>query len=132
MTGRAPVSVRVACVLVWLQAAALLAAAVALVADLFRGTPLPGASAALAVIALAVAAALAWAGLALLRGGRRWARSPVLTVQLLVAALAVVAWTTATAPWPAVALALAVVVVVALLVPAAVAWTVPGRPTKRP
>jgi hypothetical protein len=126
------VSVRVACVLVWLQAAAALAAATALVADLVRGTPLPGASVALAVLALGVAGALAAAGLALLRGGRRWARSPVLTVQFLVAALAVVAWTTAPAPWPAVALGLAVVLVVALLVPTAVAWTVPGRPTKQP
>jgi hypothetical protein len=126
------VSVRVACVLVWLEAAVALAAATALVADLFRGTQLPGASVALAVVALGVAGALAGAGFALLRGGRRWARSPVLTVQFLVAALAVVAWTTAPAPWPAVALGLAVVLVVALLVPTAVAWTVPGRPTKQP
>jgi len=132
VTGRVPVAVLVACALVWLQAAVALAAATALVADLFRGAQMPGASAALAVIALGVAGALAGAGFALLRGGRRWARSPVLTVQLLVAALAVAAWTTAPAPWPAVALALAVAVVVALLVPSAVGWTVPGRATKQP
>lgn len=132
VAGRVPVAVRVVCAIVWLQAAVALAAAAALVADLFRGAQMPGASAALAVIALGVAAALAGAGFALLRGGRRWARSPVLTVQLLVAALAVAAWTTAPAPWPAVALALAIAVVVALLVPSAVGWTVPGRATKQP
>lgn len=129
MTDRVPVAVRVACVLVWLQALLALAAAAALVTDLVRGTQLAGATVALAVIALGVAAALAGAGRALLRGGRRWARSPVLTVQFLVGALAVAAWGTAPLPWPAVALGLAVVVVVALLTRAAVAWTVPGRPT---
>lgn len=129
MTARVPAAVRVACVVVWLQALLALAAAAALVTDLVRGSQLAGATAALAVIALGVAAALAGAGVALLRGGRRWARSPVLTVQFLVGALAVAAWGTAPAPWPAVALGLAVVVVVALLTRAAVAWTVPGRPT---
>lgn len=124
-----PVAVRVACALVWLQAAAAVAAAGGLVVVLLRGTQLPGASAALAVIALGVAAALAGASVALLRGGRRWARSPVLTVQFLVGALAVAGWTTAPVPWPAVVLAVALVVVVSLLTPAAVAWTVPGRPT---
>lgn len=132
MTGRVPVAVRVACGLVWLEAAVALAAATAFVGELVRGAQMPGASAGLAVIALGVAAALAGAGFGLLRGGRRWARSPVITVQLLVAALAVAAWTTAPAPWPVVALALAVVVVVALLVPSAVAWTVPGRATRQP
>ena len=127
MAGRAPVAVRLACVLVWAQAALALAAAAAFVADLVRGAQLPGASAALAVIALGVAAALAGAGAALLRGGRRWARSPVLTVEFLVGVLAVGAWTTAPAPWPALALGVAVLVVGALLSRAAVTWTVPPR-----
>ena len=131
MTGRVPLAVRVACALVWLQATAALVAAVALVVVLVRGAQLPGASATLAVIALAVAAALVLATVALLRGRRRWARSPVLTVQFLVGAMAVAGWTTAPAPWPAVALAFAVAVVVALLTPAAVAWTVPARPTSQ-
>lgn len=129
MTARVPLAVRVACVLVWLQALLALAAASALVTDLVRGTQLAGATAALIVIALGVAAALAGAGVALLRGGRRWARSPVFTVQFLVGLLAVAAWGTAPSPWPAVALGLAVIVVVALLTRAAVAWTVPRRPT---
>ena len=129
VTGRAPVAVRVGCVLVWIQAAAAVVAAGALVVVLVRGAQMPGASAALAAIALGVAVALVGASMALLRGGRRWARSPVLTVQFLVGALAVAGWTTAPAPWPAVALAFAAVVVVSLLTPAAVAWTVPGRST---
>jgi hypothetical protein len=124
------VAVNVACALVWLEAAVSLAAASALVTDLVRGAVLPGASVALAVIALGVAAALAGAGVALRRGGRRWARSPVLTVQLLVAALAVAAWSAGPWPWPAVALVVAVTTVVALLTRAAVTWTVPGRQTK--
>lgn len=128
MTGRTPPAVRLACGLVGLQAAAALAAAAALVVVLVRGAQMPGASAALAVMALGVAAALTAAGVALWRGGRRWARSPVLTAQILLGAMAVAGWTTAPAPWPVVALACAVVVVVALLTPTAVGWTVPGRP----
>ncbi len=129
VSGRAPASVRVACALVWLQAAAAVVAAGALVVVLVRGAQMPGASAALAVMALGAAAVLVGASVALLRGGRRWARSPVLTVQILAGAMAVAGWTTAPAPWPAVVLAFAVGVVVCLLTPAAVAWTVPGRPT---
>jgi len=129
VTDRAPRSVWVACVLVWLQALVALAAATAFFAVLFRGTNLAGATAGLAVIALGVAALLAGAGYALLRGGRRWARSPVLTVQFLVGALTVAGWTTATQPWPVVALVIAVAVVVALLTPSAVTWTAPRRPT---
>ncbi|HEY0119872.1 MAG TPA: hypothetical protein VGC04_13940 [Cellulomonas sp.] len=129
MAVRVPVAVRVACALVWLQAVVAAVAAGALVVVLVRGAQMPGASAALAVIALGVAAALVGASVALLRGGHRWARSPVLTVQFLVGALAVAGWTTAPAPWPAVALALALAVVASLLTRAAVAWTVPGRPT---
>jgi hypothetical protein len=125
------VAVLVACLLVWLQALAAFGAAVALVVDLARGALMPAATAVLALIAVAVAAALVGVSLALQRGGRRWARSPVLTVQLLVGAMAVAGWTTTPAPWPAVALALAVVVVGALVTPRAVAWTVPGRPDGR-
>lgn len=126
---RSPVSVRLAVVLVGLEAAAAVAAAVGLVVVLVRGAQMIAASAALAAIALGVAATLALAGRALLRGGRRWARSPVLTAQILLGVLAAAGWSTAPAPWPAVVLVLGVVVVVALLRPAAIAWTMPARTT---
>lgn len=122
-------SVRVAVALVGLEAAAAVAAAVGLVVVLVRGAQMPGASAALAAIALGVAAALVVFGRALLRGGRRWARSPVLTAQIFLGVLAAAGWSTAPAPWPAVVLVLGVVVVVALLRPAAVAWTMPEQTT---
>jgi hypothetical protein len=123
------VTVWVACVLVWLEACVALAGATAFLAVLFRGTDLAGATAGLAVIALGVCALLVGGGLALLRGGRRWARSPVLTVQLLLVALSVAGWSSGTQPWPAVGVVLAVAIVVALLTPSAVRWTAVRRPT---
>lgn len=128
---RPPIPVRVACALVWLQAAACVVAAAALVVVLARGAQLPAASAALVVLALGTAAALALAGRALLAGGRRWARSPVLTTQVLLGALTVAGWTTTPQPWPPLVLAVAVGVAVALLTPPAVAWTMPPRAPER-
>jgi hypothetical protein len=124
--------VRVAVALVWLEAAVAAAAAATLVVVLVRGSQMPAASAVLAVIALGLAAALALVGRALWRGGRRWARSPALTVQVLLGAMAVAGWTTTPQPWPAVALAVAVAVVAALLVPAAVTWTMPAGGPAQP
>jgi hypothetical protein len=117
------VAVRVAVGGIGVEALAALAGAVASVVVLVRGAELPGATAGLAVLGVALAGFLAAAGVALARGGRRWARSPVLAWQFLLVAMAFAGWTTAPAPWPAVVLGLAVVVVVALMTPAAIAWT---------
>lgn len=122
---RAPAAVWVAVVLVLVEALAWLAAAVALAVVLVRGSQMPGAAATLMAISAGVGVALAWAARALLRGGRRWARSPVLTVQFVLGALVVAGWATTPQPAPPIVLAVAVTVVVALLTPRAVAWTVP-------
>ena len=109
-------------VAVWAEALGAAAAVVALVVVLVRGTPLAAASVALAVLAAGLASVLGAAGRALL-AGRRWARSPVITVHVLVVAMAVASWRTAPAPWPAVGVALGVLVVACLLQSSVVAWT---------
>ena len=109
-------------VAVWAEALGAAAAVVALVVVLVRGTPLAAASVALAVLAAGLASVLGAAGRALL-AGRRWARSPVITVHVLVVAMAVASWRTAPAPWPAVGVALGVLVVACLLQRSVVAWT---------
>lgn len=124
---RPPVAVWAACVLVWLQSAACVAAATAFVVVLARGAQMPAATGVLVVLALGTAALLALAGRALLAGRRRWARSPVLTAQVLVGALAVAGWSTTPLPWPPLVLALVIAVAAALLTPGAVAWTMPSR-----
>jgi hypothetical protein len=119
MAERVPAAVRTAVVLVWLEVAAIVAGVAGLVVVLVRGTSqMPAPTTALAVLGLALAVGLAGAGLALLRGGRRWARGPVMTAQFLMGAMAVAGWTTTPQPAPPIALALAAAVVTALLVPA--------------
>lgn len=108
--------------LVWAEALGGVVAAVALVVVVVRGTQLMAASLTLAVLAVGFAAVLAGAGRALLRG-RRWARSPVITVHALVVAMSLASWRTAPAPWPAVGVLVGVLVVVGLLLPSVVAWT---------
>lgn len=111
-----------------LEAAALGAAVVWAVLDLVAGRSTnPGATAALGVFLLAVAAAVVAAARALRRGARR-ARGLLVTWQVLQAASA---WTLlgtpdapAALPWAAgAALVLAVVVLVAVLSPASLAYT---------
>lgn len=109
---RAPASLLVAFVLLVLEAGALAALGVGLAGDVLTGAAAAvGTSAALAVFYLAVAAGLVAAGRALLRG-RRWARAPVVTWQLLQGASAL-AVGSLFAPWVVVALLAAAVGVVA-------------------
>ena len=119
----APPAVRVVVALVALEAVAALAGAVAGVVVLLRGAQLPGATAGLVVRALGLAAALGWAGVALLRGARRWARSPVLSWQFMLGVLALAGWSTTPQPWPTLVLLVAGGVVGGMLTPTAVAWT---------
>ena len=107
---------------VWAEALAAAAAAVVLVVAVVRGTQLAAASVALAVLAGGLALVLLAMGRALVRG-RRWARSPVITVHVLVVPMSLASWRTAPAPWPIVGVALGLLVVVGLLLPAVVSWT---------
>jgi len=114
----------VLCVLVVLQAGALVGMAVAFVTDLVRGvSELPGATVFLAVFALGVAAVLVLAARGLW-AGRRWARSPVMTWQVLLVVMSV-GWFSADPAWWVVAVLLSALVVgVGLLLPPVVAATV--------
>ena len=123
MIGSAPPTVRLVVALVALEAAAALAGAVAGVVVLIRGAQLPGAAAGLVVLAVGLAAGLGWAGVALGRGGRRWARSPVLSWQFLLGVLALAGWSTTPQPWPTLVVLVAGGVVGGMLAPTAVAWT---------
>jgi len=116
----------VLCLLVVLQAGALVGMAVAWLTDLVRGASrLPGATVFLVVFALGLAAVLVLAARGLW-AGRRWARSPVMTWQVLLVVMAV-GWLGADPAWWIVAvLVSAVVVGVGLLMPRVVAATV-GR-----
>ena len=114
----------VLCVLVVLQAGALVGMAVAFVTDLVRGvSELPGATVFLAVFALGVAAVLVLAARGLW-AGRRWARSPIMTWQVLLVVMSV-GWFSADPAWWVVAVLLSALVVgVGLLLPPVVAATV--------
>lgn len=123
--GAVPAPVRVLTGLVLLQALALAAGAVALVVLLVRGSSMPGPVVFLVLLALGAAALLAGAARALL-AGRRWGRAPVMTVQIMVAVLAVGWLGVEVAPWSVGVLVLAVVTGAMLLVPAVVSWTTAG------
>ncbi|QTE31313.1 hypothetical protein J4E96_04175 [Pengzhenrongella sicca] len=113
----------VACLLVLVQAAAALGLGVAWAADLVRGrVELPGATAFLALSAVAVAAILV-AGARGLWRGRRWARAPIITWQLLLVVMAIGWFSADPSAWALVLLVAVVFVVVALLLPAVVAAT---------
>jgi predicted MFS family arabinose efflux permease len=121
---RRPAVLALLCALVVLQAGALVGMAVAFVTDLVRGvSQLPGATMFLALFALGLAAVLVQAARGLW-AGRRWARSPVMTWQVLLVVMGV-GWLTADPTWWVVAvLVSAVVVGVGLLLPRVVAATV--------
>jgi len=128
----APPAVRLVVALVALEAGAALAGAVAGVVVLVRGAQLPGATAGLVVLALCLAAALGWAGRALLRGGRRWARSPVLSWQFMLGVLALAGWSTTPQPWPTIVVLVAGVVVGGMVAPSTVVWTSATSGTSAP
>jgi hypothetical protein len=108
--------------LVLAQALVLVVAGVAMLVALVRGSEMPGPVVFLVVMALGVAALLAGAGRALLRG-HRWARSPVMTWQILLVVLSF-GWIGSEAgPWAVGVLVVAVVVGVGLQLPPVVAWT---------
>lgn len=114
------------CLLVLLEAAALVGLAAAFVVDLVRGAELPGPTAFLAVFLLGVAAVLVLAARGL-ADGRRWARSPVITWQLLLVVMAVGWFAAEPSPWVVAVIVVAVVVGGALLVPSVVAATTAPR-----
>jgi len=118
------------CLLTLLEAAAAVGLAVAWTVDLVRGVSVSvGATLFLVVFGLAVALVLAAAARGLWRG-RRWARSPVMTWQVMLVVLSV-GWIGADpAPWTWGVLVVALVVGVGLLLPPVVAaTTAPGRPS---
>jgi hypothetical protein len=114
----------VLCVLVVLEAGALVGMAVVWLTELVRGeSQLPGATVFLVVFAVGVAAVLVLAARGLW-AGRRWARSPVMTWQVLLVVMAV-GWLGADPAWWIVAvLVSALLVGVGLLLPPVVAATV--------
>ena len=116
---------RVLCALVLAQGLALVTIAVGLVVALVRGSDLPGPVVFLIVLAVGLAALMVGAARALLRG-RRWARSPVMTVQVLLVVLAGGWLGVEIAAWSVGVLVLAVVTAVLLLLPPVVAWTTGG------
>jgi len=105
------------------EALAFLGLGVAFVVDLTRGNAdLPAATVFLALFALGVAALLAGGARGLWRG-RRWARSPVMTWQILLVVMSL-GWLGVEASVWAVAVAVvAVLVAVGLLLPPVVAAT---------
>ncbi len=121
---RRPVPLVVVCALVLLQAGLLVGLAGAWAADLLRGaSQLPAATVFLVLFALGVAAVLVLAARGLWQG-RRWARSPVMTWEVLLVVLAAGWLGSDPAPWAVAVLVSAIVVGVGLLVPAVVAATV--------
>jgi len=118
-----PAALAAVCLVVLVQGALLLGLGVAWVTDLMRGaSQLPGATAFLVLFALGIAAVLI-AGARGLWRGRRWARSPVMTWQLLLVVMAI-GWLGAEPTvWAMAVLASALVVAVGLLLPPVVAAT---------
>jgi hypothetical protein len=126
--GRRPVALVVLCALVLLQAGLLVGLAGAWLLDLVRGAvQLPAATIFLVLFALGVAAVLALSVRALW-SGRRWARSPVMTWQVLLVVMAVGWLGSDPSPWIAAVLVSAVAVAVGLLLPPVVAATVERGP----
>jgi hypothetical protein len=115
------------CLLVTLEAAAFLGLGIAWTADVVRGAAtMPGASLFLAAFGIGIALLLLLAARGLWRG-RRWARSPVITWQILLVVLAI-GWLGAQpSAWAVVVLVVATLVGVGLLLPSVVAVTTPPR-----
>ncbi|WP_249669491.1 hypothetical protein [Cellulomonas hominis] len=122
-----PGAVRLLTALVLLEAVGLVAAAVATVVVLVRGSSMPGPVLFMLALALGVAALLAGAGRGLLRGDR-WGRSPVMTVQILLVVLAIGWLGVEVQLWAVGVLALAAVTAVVLLLPPVTAWTTGPQP----
>lgn len=120
---RRPAALIVAGLIVLVQAAALVGLAVAWASDLLRGrTDVPAATAFLVLFALGIAAVLIYGARALWRG-RRWARAPIITWQILLVVMAL-GWLGAeVTAWAVALLVSAIAVVVTLLLPAVVAAT---------
>lgn len=127
MTDRRPAALLAVCLLVVLEAAAFLGLAAAWTADVVRGAAtMPAASLFLAAFGVGIALLLLFAARGLWRG-RRWARSPVIMWQILLAVLAV-GWLGAEQTvWAAIVLVVAIAVGVGLLLPPVVAATVPPQ-----
>ena len=123
MTERRPALLLVVCVLMVVEAAAFLGLGVAWTADVLRGVAsMPAASLFLAAFGVGIALLLLLATRALWRG-RRWARSPVIMWQILLAVLAV-GWLGAEASvWATAVLVIALVIGIGLLLPPVVAAT---------
>lgn len=123
MTDRRPRVLLAVCLLVTVEAAAFLGLGVAWTADVVRGAAtMPAASLFLAAFGVGVAALLLLAARGLWRG-RRWARSPVIMWQILLAVLAI-GWLGAEpSAWAVVVLVVAVMIGAGLLLPSVVAAT---------
>jgi hypothetical protein len=125
---RRPAALALLCTLVVVQAGVLVGLASAWVVGLLRGeSQVPGATVFLVLFALGVAAVLAL-GVRGLWSGRRWARSPVMTWQVLLVVLSVGWLGVETAPWAIGVLVAALVVGVCLLLPSVVAVTAERPP----
>jgi hypothetical protein len=120
---RRPAVLAVVCGLVLVQAGLLLGLASAWAVDLAQGqSRLPAATVFLILFALGVAAVLAL-GARGLWSGRRWARSPVMTWQVLLVVMSIGWLGVEVAPWAVGVLVSALVVGVGLLLPSVVAVT---------
>jgi hypothetical protein len=118
-----PAVLAVVCGLVLIQAGLLVGLASAWVVDLVQGqSRLPAATVFLALFALGVAAVLLL-GVRGLWSGRRWARSPVMTWQVLLVVLSIGWLGVEVAPWAVGVLVSALVVGVGLVLPSVVAVT---------
>ncbi|GAA2726200.1 hypothetical protein CAE01nite_35470 [Cellulomonas aerilata] len=116
------------CALVLVQAGLLVGLASAWVLGLVRGeSRLPGAAVFLVLFALGVAAVLVL-GVRGLWAGRRWARSPVMTWQVLLVVMSVGWLGVELAPWATGVLVSALAVGVGLLLPSVVAVTAERPP----
>ena len=121
--GRRPAALVALCALVLLQAGLLVGLGAAWGAGLVRGASrMPAATVFLVLFALGVAAVLVLCVRGLWRG-RRWARSPVMTWEVLLVVLAVGWLGSDPAAWAVGVLASAVLVGVGLLLPPVVAAT---------
>lgn len=122
-----PVALAVVCLVTLLEAAAAVGLAVAWASDLVRGVSVrPAATVFLIVCGLGVALVLAASARGLWRG-RRWARSPVMTWQIMLVVLSVGWLGVETSVWAWGVLVAAVAVGVGLLLPAVVAVTTAPR-----
>ncbi|MDM7831785.1 hypothetical protein [Cellulomonas edaphi] len=123
MEDRRPPLLVAVCLLVLVEALAFVGLAIAWLVDLLRGdVEIPGAVVFLVVFALGIAALLAAAARGLWNG-RRWARSPVITWQVLLVVMAIGWLGVEISVWAVAVLVVALAVGVGLLLPPVVAAT---------